>query len=85
MSAFQYGAPSLSHKHFERQRQAAIEHQRRSKREREIYLQGLAVKLAAECGLSQTVALARVKALSVTANPAKNTEHVRALNVARFG
>jgi hypothetical protein len=55
-------------------RQAEIERQRQQQHAHDAYLEKLAAKLAAECGLSEATALARVKALSVSANPQRRDD-----------
>jgi hypothetical protein len=67
MSAHSAGAASQSQRKVERSRQAIIDQQRELKVQRETYLQSLATKLAQECGISEKIAIARVKALSVSA------------------
>jgi hypothetical protein len=79
-SAHQVGCSGWSERKRERLRQAVLEQRRQQQHEREAYLQGLADKLVAECGLSQATALARVKALSVSANPSRRDDRA-----VRFG
>ena len=79
-SAHQVGAAGWSERKREQLREAAIEQRRQQQREREAYLQGLADKLVAECGLSQATALRRVKALSISANPPRRDDRA-----VRFG
>jgi hypothetical protein len=79
-SAHQHGAAGWSERKREQLRQAEIERQREQKQSHEVYLEKLAAKLVAECGLSQATALARVKALSVSANPQRRDDRA-----VRFG
>jgi len=67
MSAHKYGAAGWSERKRERMRQAAVEHERQLRHEREAFLQWLATRLAQECQLSEKVARQRVEALSVSA------------------
>jgi hypothetical protein len=94
-SAHQAGGPNertparrtiQSQRVLENQRQAAIEQQEQRKREREVYFRELATKLAVECGLSQKIALERVRAFSVLARQESEAETVRnTFGSARFG
>jgi hypothetical protein len=68
-SAHKAGAGNWAHSHrvMVRRREAVLDQQRELKVQRDAYLQRLATKLMQECGLSETVALARVRAFSVSA------------------
>jgi hypothetical protein len=83
MSAHAYGAPGWGQRRREYLRQAALEQQHQQRRERENYLQRLAAKLQLECGVSEKVAIARVRAFSVLARQQRE-QHVSE-TFSRFG
>jgi hypothetical protein len=79
-SAHQAGAAGWSERKREQLRQAALEQRRQQQHERELYLEQLASRLMREFNLSHATALARVRTLSISANPARRDDRA-----VRFG